>query len=155
MIYELRKERLPGAELSNFWRNMDKEIGIGLRTRVEKKISAQSHLPLTSTPMLGAPAAAEICSKSASVHNDGRECPAGLPTASNPKDSRTPKKAQFCFWVTEANASSLICPSRHPALLCTVPASPSDGKAWLQRAPGAQHCKAEPHIRANRRRCGG
>lgn len=36
-IYELRKERLPGAELSNFWRNMDKEIGIGLRTRVEKK----------------------------------------------------------------------------------------------------------------------
>lgn len=150
-IYELRKERLPGAELSNFWRNMDKEIGIGLRTRVEKKNLSSELLALNIHSNVRSPAAAEICAKSASVHSDERECPAGLPTASNPKDSRTREKAQFCFWVPEANASSLICPSRHPALLCRVPASPSDGKAWLQRAPGAQHRKAEPHITANRR----
>lgn len=51
MIYELRKERLPGTELSNFWRNTDKETGIGLRTGVGRT-SARAPLASLSAPML-------------------------------------------------------------------------------------------------------
>ena len=51
MIYETAEvERLPGAELSNFWRNMDKEMGIGLRTRVGENLGSRE--PSMATPML-------------------------------------------------------------------------------------------------------
>lgn len=54
MIYEAAEvERLPGAELSNFWRNMDKEMGIGLRTRVETNLDSRE--PWMATPVLPVP----------------------------------------------------------------------------------------------------
>lgn len=64
---------------------------------------------------------------------------------------KTRKKAQLCFWGTEANSSSVspICPTCHPALLCRVPAPPADGKERLQWGPKAQDLKAEPQSRTN------
>ena len=54
VIYKAAEvERLPGAELSNFWRNMDKERGIGLRTRVEKNLGSRE--PSMATPVLPVP----------------------------------------------------------------------------------------------------
>lgn len=51
MIYGAAEERrLPGADFSNFWRNMDKAIGIGLTTRVENISAPESCLPSMSTP---------------------------------------------------------------------------------------------------------
>lgn len=52
MIYEAAEERrLPGADLSNFWRNTDKATGTGLRTRIENISAPESCLLLTSSPM--------------------------------------------------------------------------------------------------------
>lgn len=46
------------------------------------------------------------------------------------------KKAQLCFWGTEANSSSSpICPACHPALLCRVPASQADGRGGCKGLP--------------------
>lgn len=142
MIYELRKERLPGAELSNFWRNTDKEIGIGLRTRVGK-ISAREPLALTVHSYV-----TSLLLQLKSAQNQHlRTTTEGSDRLGSllPPTLKTQEKAQLCFWGTGAHSSSLICPSRHPALLCKVPASQADGKGWLQRAPGAQSHKAEPN----------
>lgn len=55
-IYEAAEERgLPGADLSNFWRNMDKAMETALRTRVENVSAPESCLPLRSTPVGLAP----------------------------------------------------------------------------------------------------
>lgn len=70
---------------------------------------------------------------------------------------KTQKKAQLCFWGTEAISSSAapICPTCHPALLCRVPASQADGNGLLQRGPEARAHKAELQIRTNGPRCRG
>lgn len=64
VIYGLRKERLPGAELSNFWRNIDNEIGIGLRTGIEKKSQLRATCPQRPLLCWEPPAAAETSSSS-------------------------------------------------------------------------------------------
>lgn len=69
MIYEPRKERLPGAELNNFWRNMDKGMGLGLGTSIKKNLSLRAACPRCPLPWYW-PHPAEICSKAVAVHND-------------------------------------------------------------------------------------
>lgn len=53
MIYEPRKERLPGAELNNFWRSVDKGMGMGLGTSVETNLSSRAAHPPPPGPLPG------------------------------------------------------------------------------------------------------
>ena len=114
---------------------MDKEIGIGLRTRVEKNLSSREPLALdghscvtSPLPQLESAQNQQLCSTT----RGGGDL-AGLPVASNPEDSEESpalllgNRGQFLL------STSLICPACHPALLCRVPASQADGKGWLQR----------------------
>lgn len=74
MIYEPRKERLPGAELNNFWRSVDKGMGMGLGTSVETNLSSRAAHPPPQARCPGTrPALAEICSKAVAVHKDQRQ----------------------------------------------------------------------------------
>lgn len=67
---------------------------------------------------------------------------------------KTRKKAQLCFWGTEANSSaSPLCPACHPALLCRVPAPPAYGKDGCKGTPKPKTLRLSH--KAEVLRCGG
>lgn len=129
---------MPGAELSNFWRNMDKEMGIGLRTKLETNLDSESPgWPLLCPPV---PSPAGNLLKTMIRGGGDWRAPGGL-------SHKGTRKTALCFQASKGSgppASFSSLPSSPASPVGVSPTSQADGKGVPAKGSGSSARLSHP-----------